>query len=832
MLKVVNNRGGGGGGGEPGPPGPVGPQGPRGEKGDPGPIGPQGIAGQEGATGPKGDTGPQGPKGDKGDKGEPGSAAAKGDKGDPGPQGPEGPAGPKGDKGEPGSAAEKGDKGDPGPKGDKGDAGATGPQGPAGPKGDPGPKGDRGDKGEPGTGGGRSVQIVQNDLTLSTSDKDAFYILNNPRAIQIAIPDLPDVGSGRVFEFIHTSESAVHFVFPAGAEVYAPNGTFLVDKGSVAWLTASGNNTWELIGDLDTGGVPTKRVLTLTVGNAWAYPELEDDPDDDSDTIAADLEYSGPDGVKHRIYVEDDSSDPPGFDGFVRGLTPATPYKFSARLYSKFGAGPWSDIVSVTTTDVAPPPPPTVIKVTEDEDAVGFRLAKYKAEDEPFNDRFFVVIDGKREDVTSFSFTETYVEIYFNNLTPRQVYEFQWGGYGRGGESELTQIYYVCPGKAMEPRPPAITEVVTSPGQDPNTYRIGVRMQPVVACYDYEFTTWSATYQVNDGKTVVRTLPVGSDFIQFYDSHKPGDVITLYIQIHTSDGTMVDSETIVFTIAANSPIEGGVHHEDEHWEYVYFRAKANKMKVLYKVKADWLAIGGGGGGASRVDATTKGGDGGGAYMVSKPEIEILPGEYDIEIGLGGRPDGIWAGGITQFGELGAWGGGDAQGPKDGDPNHAAQVVEAAFVNCAVFQSSAPESTYVLGTHKWDHRYRPDGVRFGEGGGGTLGIEGSSAPGRGAPGIMVFRYPLPPLLPKVVFFEKNGSVSATLKIENPTRRMPQTGIWVCQPYVNGEEVINTGVADKNTIFNFKLDKIKTGDKLTVRVYPDGYPYYLETPVIVW
>ena len=91
----------------------------------------------------------------------------KGIQGEPGPQGPIGLTGPEGPRGEKGE------------KGDTGERGPEGPQGPQGPQGEPGPQG------PPGTGGGASIDWIQNtDTGVISIGKNQTLVHNtNPSLI-------------------------------------------------------------------------------------------------------------------------------------------------------------------------------------------------------------------------------------------------------------------------------------------------------------------------------------------------------------------------------------------------------------------------------------------------------------------------------------------------------------------------------------------------------------------------------------------------------------------------------------------------------------------------
>jgi len=176
------------------------------------------------------------------------------------------------------------------------------------------------------------------------------------------------------------------------------------------------------------------------------------------------------------------------------------------------------------------------------------------------------------------------------------------------------------------------------------------------------------------------------------------------------------------------------------YHYLYWdTAGAFTATVNQNVTVDAYLVGGGGGGHGQLMPIGTGGSGGGGAVTQTLGLNLTPGSITGTVGAGAAggstADAQW----STFANESALGGGTSQGKADGSPSTDTTIVPDTFNKCAAFLWNVPTSLVVSGQMVWDKNNQPNGVVYGQGGGGTNGTVGNSKAGNGQSGIVVIRY---------------------------------------------------------------------------------------------
>jgi Bacterial Ig domain len=216
----------------------------------PGPIGATGSAGAVGSTGASGMTGSTGQAGPTG-------AVSAGPTGPTGPTGVTGPASATGAMGVTGPTAAMGvagSTGATGPTGPTGGTGATGasPTGPTGPTGLNGANGATGSTGAVSNGPTGSVFPLDSTAlttsTISDTDSNLYYSVNNSSATQTITLPHAAVGSGRAAVLSTNTANTTNFtVLTASGDFIRPGSSLTSYNSTTIQLVADGANTWYIL---------------------------------------------------------------------------------------------------------------------------------------------------------------------------------------------------------------------------------------------------------------------------------------------------------------------------------------------------------------------------------------------------------------------------------------------------------------------------------------------------------------------------------------------------------------------------------------------------------
>lgn len=177
------------------------------------------------------------------------------------------------------------------------------------------------------------------------------------------------------------------------------------------------------------------------------------------------------------------------------------------------------------------------------------------------------------------------------------------------------------------------------------------------------------------------------------------------------------------------------------YEYIYWTNGGAFTAHVYPstMTVDLIIVGGGGGGRGQVLPMAQGGDGGGGEVFVSLGMTLAGGLLIGAVGAGAQGGGTLPGGDSTFSYYKAIGGGTSQGKTDGLPAGARREVPDEFKSCAAFSWNVPLSYALSGTTPWDKKSQPNGIVYGQGGGGTNGTVGDSKCGDGATGIVCIRW---------------------------------------------------------------------------------------------
>lgn len=211
----------------------------------------------------------------------------------------------------------------------------------------------------------------------------------------------------------------------------------------------------------------------------------------------------------------------------------------------------------------------------------------------------------------------------------------------------------------------------------------------------------------------------------------------------TSD--LSNSMQVIPTDAAPKPekitSKTGRSWDKNGYRYLYW-ADAGDFSITANVDTpiDLYLVGGGGGGHGQLVPIGMGGIGGGGSIVEVKDYLVQNGTtYTGTVGAGGIGGDTKNGGDSKFMDKVATGGGTSLGKADGTPCTELTPVPDTFNQCAAFLWNTPMSLNVSGYTVWDKNKQPDGVVYGQGGGGTNGTVGIAKAGNGQAGIVVLRY---------------------------------------------------------------------------------------------
>jgi hypothetical protein len=733
--------------------------------GPPGPVGPQGRQGDPGASGAKGDAGVPGVQGDPGPAGEQGATGSDGTQGPSGPDGPAGPIGPdgqKGDKGDRGealnikgyyaseadliSAHPTGQDGDAylvgegylyvwqavgngwvnvgqlqGPKGDTGPQGATGPQGTPGtqgPQGAPGAKGGTGDtgpEGAKGIKGDTGAQGVQGAQGLRGA--------TGPEGPQG--PKGADGGGSRV-----TREITGNYATTA-----EDANTLLLDKaGSLVTL-----NTLPPVG---AAIVVVGRVGTRFAGNG----------------VPVTTENG-------RLEVSRDQ-------GQVRAVRSAAGWSLSGDLATMVEAPVLTKARggngAVELTFKSPVMPP-------EEQIAAYRWRARRM------DSGFVsegIMDGNWCDG-------------LGNGVPflMSVAVVLDTGVVGAFSNEIT----ATPQSPAAPTKPSLVQVEYVPTSWGSQWKLKLSIgrdlrdgSPIRVAYFRLLIESEGTVILDQTLNASGSYPL-SILTQSYVIKTLGTATTLTLWAMNEFGT---SQPDVISFDATQwdrmPIDYGIWEDHDGFRYHYVQdsistwGKINPLGL--NIEYGILSIGAGGSGSPRrnsdVVGNTVGGHGGSGAVGFKKGIPRVVGQITCVVGKGNA--GYEAGGDTEVDFPGLFspvltpGGGSAVGKYNGLPDAfpVPQDIDAILRGQPYMVPSPSfrllpcfaESTLVGGFEAWDFSTPPDGLLYGQGGGGTNGAP--STQGTGGPGLVVFRYWIKdiPAVPPALTVEQQAAWDAVLERE--------------------------------------------------------------------